>query len=74
MKRHFRRTDNNENDLGFEHVSAVRDVARRATTTTEQLCQLYVTVTQTMDPSLVKYYLHNEKVQKLFKRSYSSES
>ena len=49
-------------------VITARSVARRATSTTERLCHLYVTLTQNMDPSVVRYYLQHDEVRKVFRK------
>jgi len=73
MKRQKAQHENTENNLNSQVAPSARDIAKRATTTTERLCHLYVTITQNMDPSLVRYYLQHDKVRKLFKRSSKPE-
>jgi hypothetical protein len=41
-------------------------LAKRAASITEKLCHLYISITQDMDPSLIKYHLQSEKIQNLF--------
>jgi hypothetical protein len=48
---------------------SIKVAGRRAKTTTQRLCELYVSLTQTMDPSLVKYYLQHSDLQKRLKKA-----
>jgi hypothetical protein len=48
------------------------DAGRRAATTTEWLCGLYVMVTMNMDLSLIRYYVQSGELQKWLKKQLSN--
>jgi hypothetical protein len=57
-----------------KEILSLTIVARQATLITERLCHLYITLTQNMDPGLIKYYLQHDKVRGLFKCGVDKQS